>query len=345
MLILGDDEVKAVLNGLTPEECQRVLDELARSLADYSDSHASSEKKVHQPLRQVFTTTAGHTSLFMPASNTVTTGAKIVTLPGNGGPPQGAINIFAPEGNLVGLVNAEEITAFRTALASMVIFAKSPTPKARIVVFGAGKQAEWHIKLALLLFGDEIKNIVVVNRSLRSIEKLSKNAADLRAKYPDIDLETLSRDGPVEEYESARKRFLQGSDAIMCCTPSTEPLFPFSDLASDDGSLPKARFISLIGSYKPNMHEIDEETLLSGHEIFVDSRQACLEEAGEIIKAQVPGDRLTEIGEVATKREVVSSTGSVIFKCVGMGIMDVVVTAALLKIAKEKNIGKKVDGF
>ena len=35
---------------------------------------------------------------------------------------------------------------------------------ARIVVFGAGKQALWHVRLALALRGDEIKHSAIVNQ-------------------------------------------------------------------------------------------------------------------------------------------------------------------------------------
>lgn len=44
------------------------------------------------------------------------------------------------DGRPVGFVNAEELTAFRTALASSLLIVRRRKPK-EVVVFGAGKQA------------------------------------------------------------------------------------------------------------------------------------------------------------------------------------------------------------
>ncbi|KAI1077466.1 proline utilization protein PrnX [Whalleya microplaca] len=344
MLVLRDKEVKTILTDLSVANCHQLLDSLSKSLLDYSNSENTPDNLVHQPLRQVFTTAPGHTSLFMPASNTASTGIKIVTLPGNGGAPRGAINVFAPAGELIGLLNAEEITAFRTALASMIMFLKCPIQKTHIVVFGAGKQAEWHIRLAVLLSGNSIQNITIVNRSSSTLEQLNARLENLKQQYKNLNIRFIPKDR-VANYELELKTVLQDCDAIMCCTPSTEPLFPSSYLAADQNIRPKNRFISLIGSYKPNMQEVDSETLLCGRNIYVDSREACLEEAGEIIKAQVPGTRLIQVGEMLSHPETSSIDGNLVFKCVGMGIMDVVVASELLNIAKEKGIGKTVDNF
>ncbi|KAI0011408.1 proline utilization protein PrnX [Xylariaceae sp. FL0662B] len=344
MLVLGDREVKTILADLSSASCHQLLDSLSKSLFDYSNSRNTSKTLVHQPPRQVFTTTAGHTSLFMPASNTISTGIKIVTLPGNGGAPRGAINVFTPEGELIGLLNAEEITAFRTALASMIMFLKCPIQKTHIVVFGAGKQAEWHIRLAVLLSRNSIQNITIVSRRSSTVDELNKRLGNLNQQHSYTKLRFIAKDQAVN-YETDLKAALQDCDAVMCCTPSTEPLFPSSYLAADQNTRPKDRFISLIGSYKPNMQEVDAETLLCGRNIYVDSREACLEEAGEIIKAQVPKEHLIEVGEMLSRQEPSPLDGNVVFKCVGMGIMDVIVASELLNIAREKGIGRTIEDF
>ncbi|KAI5927605.1 proline utilization protein PrnX [Camillea tinctor] len=347
MLILRDREIQALLGDLSASQCRQLLDALSQTLADYSASSSSPNATplVHQPMRQVFTTAPGHTSLFMPASNTRTTGIKIVTLPGHGGAPRGAINVFSPEGELTGLLNAEEITAFRTALASMIPFVRVAAPKTNIVVFGAGKQAEWHVRLALLL--GQVQRVTVVNRSPGSLDRLGARLRE-RCAAAGVEVRLLAKEGTApEEYETKLREALRGSDAVMCCTPSTEPLFPAAYLAAEK----KRRYISLIGSYKPSMHEVDSETLLSGAGgvVYVDSREAVLEEAGEVIKAKVPSDHLVEVGEVLGANgqfdAVGSEEGNVVFKCVGMGIMDVVVAAGLLDIAKEKGVGMTVEDF
>ncbi|KAI1496224.1 proline utilization protein PrnX [Biscogniauxia marginata] len=344
MLVLSDREVKSILTDLSASRCRALLETLSKALSDYSTTRDDPKALVYQPLRQVFTTTLGHTSLFMPASNTETTGIKVVTIPGSGGTPRGAINMFSPAGELIGLLNAEEITAFRTALVSMIPFLRCPIPKTHVVVFGAGKQAEWHIRLSLLLAGDSIQSITIVNRSSSSLDELDKRLDGPIQQNTKLDIGLLAKDRAAD-YESELKEALQKSDAIMCCTPAIEPHFPSSYLAPSQNSKPKRRFISLIGSYTPSMHEVDSETLLSGGNIYVDSREACLEEAGEIIKARVSGSRLVELGEMLSDLKPNDPEGNIVFKCVGMGIMDVVVSSGLLKIAREMHIGRTIEDF
>ena len=73
-------------------------------------------------------------------SNTYT----VVTLPAGGSvgnaTPQGALTIMANDGKPIGFLNAEELTAFRTALTSSLLMVRRTKVKI-VTVFGAGKQA------------------------------------------------------------------------------------------------------------------------------------------------------------------------------------------------------------
>lgn len=348
MLILREADIEPILKGLSVDQCQHLLQALWKSLAQYSGGRqggggGGGEQLIHQPMREVIVTGHKNTSLFMPASDTnTTTGIKIVTLPGSGGAPQGAINIFSPEGALRGVLNAEMITAFRTALAAMIPFHRYALPKkANIVVFGAGKQAEWHIRLSLLLAGDSISCVTVVNRGQKNLDILKHDLASVVTKNIDnIRFNFVSKESSASDYEGLLRDILSQADAIFCCTPSTEPLFPNSFLTNKAG--PKNRFISLIGSYKPNMQEIDTDTLLSGTTVLVDSKEACLQEAGELIQARVQESQLTEIGEVPATQ---SLEGNIVFKCVGMGIMDLVIGSELLDLAQQRGVGVAIDQF
>ncbi|EER26937.1 hypothetical protein D8B26_002550 [Coccidioides posadasii str. Silveira] len=348
MLVLRESDIFPILKGLTRDQCQHLLQALWKALASYSGHRngANGEKLIHQPIREQIVTSRNHATLFMPASDTnTTTGIKIVTLPGHGGPPKGAINICSPEGDLEGLLNAELITAFRTALASMIPFQRFQLREgANILVFGAGKQAEWHIRLALLLAGEKITKITVVNRGARGAERLKSDLdADVRGIFPGMMISYIGRDSSTFAAEILGT-LVSEADAIFCCTPSTEPLFSSSYLGD------KPRFISLIGSYKPHMQEIDSTTLLSGRStIIVDSKEACLHEAGELIKAQVSESQLVEIGELFENPHAASrlfdSGSNVVFKCVGMGIMDLVIGRELLALAKARQVGITIDDF
>ena len=346
MHILGEREISSLLTGLTRPKAEGILDSLSKALVDYSRDHSSSQNLVHQPLRQRITTAAGHSTLFMPASNTAITGIKVVTRPANGGAYRGSINIYAPEGELIGLLNAEQVTAFRTALATMIPFLKCPFPKSGIVIFGAGKQAEWHVRLALLFAGESIDGITIFSRSAATLNDLKKTLAGAKEKYPGLYLNFVSKE-ETREYEDVLRSALQRCDAIMCCTPSTSPLFPSTYLNRAEGivRLSKQRFISLVGSHKPGMQEVDLETLCSGGCVYVDSREACLEEAGEIIMEGITGSKLVEVGEMLSQSDPRSLEGNFVYKCVGLGIMDVVVGSKLLDISKQMGIGRTLEDF
>ena len=280
----------------------------------------------------------------MPVSNTSTTSVKVVTVPRNGD-IQGAITIYSPLGVLQGVLNAAEITAFRTALATMTILTRWKAPDAlNVVVFGAGKQAEWHVRLTLLLMHG-VKRVTVINRGRARLETFDNTVfATLREAYPEIEFEGIATaDTPAQ----VGTRLVE-ADIISCCTPSTEPLFSARDLQRGSS---KSRFMSLIGSYKPPMQEIDSATLkLAVSKILVDSKAACLEEAGELVSAGLGPDDLIEIGELFLKdlngdENVGSKDALTIFKCVGFGLMDLIVSQALLEMAEDAGTGTVLDGF
>jgi ornithine cyclodeaminase len=249
-----------------------------------------------------------------------------------------------PTGQVMGMLNAAEVTAFRTALTIMTLFVRvTHIRKENIVCFGSGRQVEWHVRLALLLAPTEIRNITIFNRGRSRLDQLEKDAiSSLRTRYPQVNFRLVSREA-TPDFDTLVQLSLSLADMVFCCTPSTEPLFPLRDLASTS----KPRFISAIGSYKPHMHEVDTETLLSCGQIFVDSKDACLLESGELITANVKPDQLAEIGQFLASDDSpgIPSTGNIIFKCVGMGIMDFVISRGLLDIADKAAIGQTMATF
>lgn len=350
MHILSEPNVAQIFRRLTQEKCHEFIDVLSKALvaisAESKPDVPDSEKLIHQPLRTVFATKANNSCIFMPVSDTVSTGVKVVTVASGG--IQGVINVFSPDGRLQGLLAAAEVTAFRTALASMTLFVRCTSlRKENILVLGCGRQAEWHARLALILYPEHIRQVTFVNRGHQRLEELERDVlVDLRQRYPNIKFATFSKERTAD-YEARLVKELQACDVIFSCTPSIEPNFSYSALQS----APKQRFISLIGSYKPHMHEIDSETLLSGGgRIYVDSKSACMEESGELNTAKVTEDQLTEmgdlLGELSPEQALDIPDGcNVIYKCVGMGLMDLVVGKKVLDVGKEQGLGTHVDGF
>lgn len=295
--------------------------------------------------------------------------------------PRGSLTLLTSNGSPYAFLAAEEITAFRTALASTIILNRR-TNVHSITVFGAGKQAAWHIRLALMLRETEIHHVDIVNRSFARAKILmhdfytSPDWEELRNANPKLAFSILSAE--YGEYQRLLKEHVRKSDVIFMCTPSTSPLFPAEYLTNSEGRK-KGRYISCIGSYRPHMVEIHPDILRQavapdhkhhhhkhadkGGVIVVDSLEACLKEAGEIIQAGITAEQLVEVGELlmvkkASMREIEMGTGegekglkkwlmggNVIYKSVGVGLMDICVGEDLVRLAMERGVGTSVDGF
>jgi ornithine cyclodeaminase/alanine dehydrogenase-like protein (mu-crystallin family) len=347
--------------------------------------------------------------------------------------PKGSLTLFDKNGAPRALLNAEEITAFRTALASTMLFKKRQNVH-DVVVFGAGKQAYWHIRLALLLRGSDIHHLNIINRDFERVHQLLlklyapneeshqwdpteqhvpqfRANADTTLAHPKIQILTPNHG----EYERLLKSTIRASSVIFFTTPSLTPLFPAPYLTNSEGRK-KGRYLAAIGSYKPHMVEIHPDILKQnvapehGHRHFhkhapqggavvVDSVEACLKEAGEIIQAGLGPNEVVEIGElVMLKRDAERrrlecharkseegldeggielgeceqskkkrrgskekdregedkahkslvewlQRGNVIYKSVGLGLMDVVVGMDLVRLADERGIGIKLENF
>lgn len=86
--------------------------------------------------------------------------------------------------------------------------------------------------------------------------------------------------------------------------------------------------------------------------ILVDSRDACIQESGEIIASGIAPDALVELGQSVDAagnpvpdmdRFQLRSSGRSLFKCVGVGAMDVAATALVVELAGKAGIGRTVE--
>ena len=370
--ILTDSDIKNIFSKLSNAGLLALTSSLERALIDYSVQ----DGKSYQPHRGVVKRPDGQVSLFMPATTEELNGVKIVGVrpseavaaASSTGKPQAALKsvltLCDRYGEAIGVLNAAEITAFRTSLGSMLLYRFRKVTD-NIVVFGAGKQALWHIRLAILLRGQDIKTITVVNRSKpRTVALLDELKTD--PDFPIPSHITLTSFDNESNDEAAFESLVASADAIFCTTPSTQPLFPATFLASPE-ALKKTRYIAAIGSYRLDMQEIDPELLkmvinssiatpvphYQGGVVTVDSAIGCLDEAGELVKAGVSTDKMLEAGQILqTKKSSPSDeldkwleSGFVIYKSVGIGVMDLAIGEELLRLAKDMGVGVHLPSF
>ena len=83
---------------------------------------------------------------------------------------------------------------------------------------------------------------------------------------------------------------------------------------------------------------------------MVDSRSACILEAGELIAAGVLPKDMREVGELAGADlegplPDVSDERITIFKSVGLGAQDVAITKLVVDLAEKRGVGFKLDSY
>lgn len=229
--------------------------------------------------------------------------------------PTGAITLFSPTGQPVGILHASTLTAFRTALASVSLVAKRNRVHT-LTAFGAGEQAYWHLRLSLMLRGATVRHVYIVNRRFSEaarglLQRLYAVPAAVRQREGWTDAKFALLTPGYGDFGRLLREHLLAADVVFCCTPSTEPLFDHAILTSGDGRR-KGRLIVAIGSYTPDMIEIPVEVLhmavkphavgarhfykhaVEGGVVIVDTLDGALAEAGEVIQGGLFPNQLIE---------------------------------------------------
>lgn len=291
------------------------------------------------PLRiQVPVKKRSATALFMPAYlvRSDSLGAKIVSVfPNNqrrGLPTIHALVILvdAKTGQPLAAMDGTYLTALRTGAASGVATDLLARKDARVTaIFGAGTQARTQLEAVC---------------TVRDIEKawvydVRPRIAQMYAK------EMKARGSPIPadiRVAQSSKQALREADIVCTATTSFRPVFADSDLK-------RGVHINGVGSYTPEMREIPARTIVRS-KVVVDSREASLAEAGDLI-ISIDGGLISnqnihgEIGEVASKkipaRESIEET--TFFKSVGLAVQDVAVAELVLKRAEEIGLGLDVE--
>jgi ornithine cyclodeaminase len=132
------------------------------------------------------------------------------------------------------------------------------------------------------------------------------------------------------------------AEIICTATTSSTPVF-------DGRDLQPGTHINAIGAFTPQMQEVDETTIQRAR-IVVDSLEACLAEAGDLIIPLKKGviseaDIHAELGEIVLGRRAgrESEEEITIFKSVGNAVQDVAVACFVLQQAERRGLGVEVS--
>lgn len=328
MLILNAEDVR---RALPMDQAIRAMKDAYRSLSDGT---------AVVPLRTRIAIPNGEAlSLFMPAFVSSQEGnalaVKVVSLfPTN--PPRGlayiqaAVLVFDAEtGQAIALLEGSTLTAIRTGAASGAAIDLLAREESKVVaVFGAGAQGRTQLEAACT--ARRINTAYIFDSNS---EKAKSFAEEMKHKH------AVPNDIRVA---SSAKEAIENADVICTATTSLKPIF-------DDRDVKAGTHISAVGSYTPDMQEVPAETLRRAR-IFVDSRSASLEEAGDLIQPLRAGlfdeSRICgELGELVSGKILGRQSADEItyFKSVGIAVQDAMAAQVALKNAREMKIGVDVN--
>ncbi|KAM5346362.1 hypothetical protein ACJ41O_009367 [Fusarium nematophilum] len=374
LLVLSDAVVHNLLISLSRDEILSFQGKLESSLVEFS----TGQEREYQPTPDFVNRPTGQKTLFRTFSSPDAVGTKIVVTPAPVQDPNGSLvypqlhGILAlcdSSGLPTGLINAEEVTGFRTTLSALIPYMWRRNTE-NVVVFGAGKQALWHSRLALALRGDEIKSVTIVNRSAARAHSLVKQVEEENAKHWKSPASLAVLDPSQDDYEQRLEVLLGGADVVFCTVGSTKPLFSLKSILGEN-TRSRLPFVSGIGSWQADMLELDPEMLrhaagradsYSPHgdstsgSILVDDRDECLVKSGEVIQSGLKAERMIEVGEILTwqrgepgesqeRLRTWLGEGFVVYKGIGVSVTDLASGNAILELARARNVGVEVPNF
>ena len=222
------------------------------------------------PARHIHTIADGVQSLLMPAWTTTAQGrayygVKIVNV-AQGNRARGLPGLFATyqlfdgtTGELLALIDGDEITARRTAAASALAASRLARGDARVLlVVGTGR------------VGRVLPEAYLAVRDLERIVLWDRHPANAQA----LAAELRSRGLPVEA-AAGLEPAVRAADIVSTATAATQPLIHGAWLGAHS-------HLDLIGSYTPAMREADD-ACVCGAEVWVDTAEA-LDKSGDLVQ-------------------------------------------------------------
>ena len=280
------------------------------------------------PLRGRIATEKGVT-LLMPAylPQSAALGVKIVSVYGENsarGLPvvSATVLVLDPETGLPrALMDGSALTAIRTGAGGGLAADLLARKNARTVaLFGAGVQARAQLQAVLAV--RDIRRVYIISRTRQSAQRLADEIAGWK-NAPQVLL-------PASSAEA-----VQNADIVIAATTSNTPVFDGNDLRP-------GTHITGVGSYTPQMQEVDAVTVERAR-VVVDSREAALAEAGDII---IPGAEIAaELGEIVNGTQPGRQDDREItfFKSVGVAAQDAIAAAEVLSAAEKLGLGAEVS--
>ncbi|AFH42771.1 ornithine cyclodeaminase family protein [Fervidicoccus fontis] len=257
-------------------------------------------------------------------------GVKVVSqIPENfsrGLPTIQAVTLLFNESNgeLIGIFDGNILTALRTGAASAIsIKYLAPKNTGPIGIIGTGYQAKYQLKFSSLFYKTRELMIFDINKNRENEFKTWAESL-----------------GYVVSSANSIEELVKSSKVVIEATTTKTPII-LGEWLDDD------KHIISIGAHSLEERALDDEAIKKIGKIVVDSRNATLNEAGDIAEPVKKGildfEDITEIGEIAAgKKKGREGNEITLFKSVGLAVEDVAVALLAYNIAKSKGLGKEI---
>jgi len=324
MLVINAEEQSSLVDINEIMECVEV------ALKEFS------AQRTITPIRAALPFDQGHnTALIMPsvAEELSSIGLKVVTVaPQNKELGKKTITGIVmlsdfKTGEPVALLEGSYLTMIRTGALSGVATKYLARENAKkLCIIGTGEQAKGLVEVMLAV--RNIDEIMLFNRS----EQKAHDFADyIKNKF----------NKKVQVYTDANEA-VSAADIIVTTTNSSTPVF--------SAKLKPGVHVNAVGSFRPTMQELPSHAVASAQKVVVESREAALEETGDLITPIHEGvfnasDIFAELGQIAAGelQGRASNEEITVFKSVGLAVVDIVVGKYFYDKAIKQNIGTHIN--
>lgn len=319
-LLLTEQEIRALL------PMGDLIDAMESALAQFSSG------RVRQPVRSIVELPSGFFGV-MPAAleSPAVAGTKLVTVvPANHarGLPSHLATILlldAHTGALDAILDGRYITEARTAAVSAVSARHLARPDAKtLAIVGSGVQARSH--------ADALARVMTIEE----LRLWSPTAEHRDAAAREIE---KANDIRVTASPSARAA-VEGADVVALVTSSATPVV-------EDAWIGERTHVIAVGACRPDMREMPA-SLVGRARLVVDSRDAAVKEAGDILLARdegVAAEISAELGEICVGFAPgrTATDGVTIFKSLGLAVEDVVSAELVVRRARDAGTGRTIE--
>lgn len=312
---------------LRAADVERVLDMDAVIASVAAATRELGEGKAqNEPRRRAFAPGALLNVMFAAYPGGACMGLKAYTVAG--GSVRFLVSVFALDGSLTALIDADELGAYRTGAATAVA-ARAMAPKGPIAValIGTGHQARTQsLALSRVL---EISELRVFSRDRAHREAFAAERAAA------LGLNVVAA--------ASAEAAVRGAGVVVTITTSSTPVIEADWVAAP-------ALVVGAGSNFANRTEIPAELVGRAQTIVVDQLATARIESGDLIAAHAAGrfewERAIELGSVlADGWKAQEAPGITLFESHGLALWDLAAASTVLPAAEARGLGETVELF